>query len=197
MSKLLSMMMAKGSGGVEFKTSIYTTGNAYINTHLANIDGYIIDVEVLDYPTSSGSTSNYVVGALTGSGESRIGNEINITYHPSFNSIFVCNYFNNSYANVVNYVSLNTKPQTVSLQCLNITTATPSELDVFVFAGNVNGSAMYFCNVIKIKNLQLFSGNTKVADLKPAIVNGESGMYDTVGQQFCGNANSVGSLVCE
>lgn len=197
MSKLLSMMMSDSGGGVEFKTSIYSQGNAYIDTMLSDIDGYNIEAIVLDYPTSSDPTSNNVVGALVGSTGQRTGNSISISYHPTYGSIFTCDYSNNSFANVYSMVSLHTKPQEVSFNSLQIPQATASGLNVFVFAANIGGDPMYFCNVIKIKNLQLFKGSVKVAELKPAIVNGESGVYDIVTETFYGNANSVGSLVCE
>lgn len=187
----------ESGGGVEFKTSIYSQGEAYIDTMLSDIDGYNIEAIVLDYPTSSGPTSNYVVGALNGNTGNQTGNNIRITFHPTYGPIFASSYFNNSYANIYSQVSLHTKPQEVSLNSLQIPQATASGFSVLVFAGNINGNPMYFCNVIKIKNLQLFKGSIKVADLKPAIVNGESGMYDTINEQFYGNTNSVGSLVCE
>lgn len=194
---LLNKNQIASGGGVEFKTSIYSQGEAYIDTMLSDIDGYNIEAIVTNYPGSSGPTSNYVVGALTGSSGHQIGNCMNISYHPTYGSIFSCNYFNNSFANIYRMVNLSTKPQEVSLNLLQIPQATAYGLNVFVFAGNINGNPMYFCNVIKIKNLQLFKGSIKVAELKPAIVNGESGMYDTVTETFHGNANSVGSLVCE
>lgn len=197
MSKLLSMMMSDKGSEVEFKTNIYSQGNAYIDTMLTDIDGYNIEAIVLDYPTSIGSTSDFIVGALSGSSGHQTGNVINISYHPNYGSMLSCNYYNNSYANVDTRVSLYTKPQEVTINIPNITQATAQDLNVFIFAGNINGTAMYFCNKIKIKNLQLFKESIKVAELKPAIVNGENGMYDTVTKTFYGNANSVGSLVCE
>ena len=72
----------------------------------------------------------------------------------------------------------------------------PDNTNITIFC--VIGSGGYLNNICAFSLIQLFdSSDNLLHELKPAIVNGESGMYDTVTKTFYGNANSVGSLVCE
>jgi len=182
MSKLLSMLMSSSGGGnVEFKTSIYTEGNAYISLDLSSLRGQSVKCrlkgECLNF-----SELYYLFGFSSGS------------QYDSYASYF----YNGS-------VSVAGSSQAVSISSPNfdltgnaVTMNNGYLSDFRLFSWKYSSTINFTNGKCKFSLFEILDSNDNILhQLKPAIVNGESGMYDTVTETFYGNANSVGSLVCE
>lgn len=200
MSKLLSMMMGSGKK-VEFKNYVYAIDNAYIETDIKLNENYKISIkgktkvsvtsQIIFFMAGSGSVSywNGTRAMLYLEGSSRycylnnlsIGNLYSINSGTTDN-VRVFTGTNGAYANDF----------TISLSRTN----TKTNYNLFLFFNNVE--SIYSNDNLKIKLIEIKDQNDNlIHEIKPAIVNGESGVYDTVTETFYGNANSVGSLVCE
>lgn len=199
MSALLGMMCEKKGGGVQFKTYCYALNNGCI----------LIDKEVNGFR---------VIGTLINTSESvntyksyYIAGGQKYSSNPSYwLGAFIWLPNNQKQKDVaIGYLGGNTSEELVSADGTIIKTDFDFERKSYssytitacgIFANyNIYNNTFdtYINNYAKTKEIVLYNGNNIVVDLKPAIVNGESGMYDTIEQKFYGNANSVGSLVCE
>ena len=170
-----------GGGEAKFKTSIYTEGNAYISLDLSHLQSQSIKCrlkgECLNF-----SELYYLFGFYSGA------------QYDSYQSFFD----NGS-------VSVAGSSQAVSISSPNFDltgnaiTMSSSYLSDFRLFSWKSGSTINFTSgKCKFSLFEILDSNDNILhQLKPAIVNGESGMYDTVTATFYGNANSVGSLVCE
>lgn len=182
MSSFRQLMMRKKGGGVEFKTSIYSQGNAYISLDLSALQGQQVKCrlkgECLNF-----SELYYLFGFSSGS---------------SYNSYQ--SYFYNGSVTVkdVSQVVSNSSPN-FDLTGSASTMSNSFISDFRLFSWERAGGTVNFTDgKCKFSLFEILdSSNNLLHQLKPAIVNGESGMYDTVTETFYGNANSVGSLVCE
>lgn len=208
---LLNKNQIASGGGVEFKTSIYSQDNAYINTGIANTNIYGLRVKgsvrvnsytghqqqiicgYIDYSSSGANISCFVNSTIGGSVPTNY-REVKISIKEGNTERDNIQIANNSGIIMVN---------TFDLKFIDTTnTGTKEQFEYKIFTGNranQGGSFIEFTNgVVALEIVELYdiSGNM-IAELKPAIVNGESGMYDTITETFYGNANSVGSLVCE
>lgn len=208
MSKLLSMLMKSKGGGIEFKTSIYATGNAYIQTDISANADYKINI-----------VGNVLVDTYTDQGSHYFFGANNPDQSPSY-------YLTGTLA-FIGY-NPNTSIPGIGLRSANNVAGynAPYKQDINIGSSGGHISAPYHFtlslshtvaydknfrvlsdwqhadrktnNMISIELIEIKDQNDNlIAELKPAIVNGESGMYDTVTETFYGNANSVGSLVCE
>lgn len=209
-SMILANMMRK-SEGVKFKTSIYSQDNAYINTGITNTNIYGLRVKgsvrvnsytghqqqiicgYIDYSSSGANISCFV--------NSTIGGTVPTNYREVKISIKEGNIERDNIQIADNSGII--KVNTFDLKFIDTTnTGTKGQFEYKIFTGNranQGGSFIEFTNgVVALEIVELYdiSGNM-IAELKPAIVNGENGMYDTIGQKFYGNSNSVGSLICE
>lgn len=186
-SVLLGNLMSKSGGGVEFKTSIYSQGNAYIEFNKdKHIDRfYTCDICFIvksistygilrfgRYYDDYGIGSMRVVGETSGSFRTYLTTNATGTETSVGDVVYdIDNIFNN--VNIYN---------------------SSSNWEFPIIRLFYSGMTENFL----LKYITFYGeNNTKVAELKPVIVNGESGIYDTVTETFYGNANSVGSLVCE
>lgn len=173
-----------GGGGVEFKTSIYAIDGAYIRTLENEFRyGYYIDIS---FYASSGIENGRTIFASQsngGTGYKRIFKDTvsyvaKLKVGTSYEDTEVGTILSNS-DNIFDDINMS-RNTSYNLLYYQIFSSSPSNDKIKI-------------HYIRIKD----SSKTLLAELKPAIVNGESGMYDTVTQTFYGNANSVGSLVCE
>lgn len=170
-----------GGGGIDFKTSIYTLGNAYISLDLSSLQGQSVKCrlkgECLDF-----SNLYYLFGYSSGS---------------SYNS-YQAYFYNGSVE-----VGDNSQAVSVSSPSFDITgqakTMNNNYLSDFrLFSWKYGSTINFTSGKCKFSLFEILDSNDNILhQLKPAIVNGESGMYDTVTETFYGNSNSVGSLVCE
>lgn len=209
-SMLLANMMSSG-GGVEFKTSIYSVGEAYIDTGIDNATIYGLRVKgrmrvnsysgykqqiicgYIDYSsyTSQSDLSCYV---------SAIGSPAPGQYWKT--SVTIKDNITSDSVQVAGSDGIITVFDFDVKLVSNDTTKTKKQFSYKIFTGerdNQGGTFFaYTDGVVALEVIEIYdvSGNM-IMELKPAIVNGESGMYDTVTETFYGNANSVGSLVCE
>lgn len=189
MSALLSMMMGSG-GGVEFKTRIYSQNNAYI---ILNIYANGIRVKGSVKTIKYGPIAHTIVGyRYSDNSQYTIAN---LSY--GYNSK-TCNLSIGSQNNIQNTQLINSAGEIIQenfdVTRKNLVGWTNWGILAQNYYGNYDN---FFNDVGRIELITLFQNNNEVVNLVPAIVNGESGMYDTIGQKFYGNANSVGSLVCE
>lgn len=191
MSKLLSMMMSSSGGGVEFKTSIYATDGAYIQTdiNISNVTKIRAKGENISYQAQSGSRRFVCQAVDVNSGYNGISVYIGYYNNPTIQVTLA--FFQNSYsASKSSYENL-INENTFDLILNNFTFTTPVVNTFSIFKDAIYGQ-------INFELFEFYDQNDNLLhELKPAIVNGESGMYDTVTETFYGNANSVGSLVCE
>lgn len=195
-SMILANMMSKKGGGVEFKTSIYATGGAYIVTPFTFGEIYGIKAKgsVTSWLTVSDETYPMIAGYVSGNytqkrGVCLIKNSGNKCVSININDNIVQSVNNESIFDLTNQQS---SPVGVNNYAFPI------------FAQNSSGSSFLpltkwsTYGSVKLEEIVLFNQNlNKIAHFKPAIVEGESGMYDTINEQFYGNANTVGSLICE
>ena len=197
------MMRNKGGGGVEFKTSIYATGNAYmvISPNITTKYGFKIVGTLLDTTSTSFSYRTPTIVGFRKSSSNPTG-----WCNGSF--LFIANskqkYVRVGYGGGTEEIELINSDGTViatdfSIEKKNLETPpTNNKCGLLADYFDYNNSFSNFLNnTAKVKQIIIYDGDTEVANLLPAIVNGESGMYDTVTETFYGNANSVGSLVCE
>ena len=200
-----------GGGNVEFMTSIYSIGQAYIDTGIDNttifglrvkgrmrVDNYSgykqqIICGYIDYSsyTSQSDLSCYVYAIGSPAPEQYWKTSVTIKDNITSDNVQVAG--SNGTITVFDF----------DLKLVSVdTTKTKKQFSYKIFTGERdNQSGTFFAytdGVVALEVVELYdiSGNM-IAELKPAIVNGENGMYDTIGQQFYGNANSSGSLVCE
>lgn len=213
-SMLLANMMTGSGGGVEFKSKVFATDDAYIQTdfNLNNVAKIRIsgNLENYNWNNFSGTYSRWyqVFGSLKYSEGVGIGTIFAIEYHFEYNpaqrklnaylgSFSGGNFFSDSVSSLLAQGTDTTPKTTFDLTYSNIT-QNPDNTNIKIFKGIVYGTDTYINDFCAFSLIQLFdSSDNLLHELKPAIVNGESGMYDTVTETFYGNANSVGSLVCE
>lgn len=187
MSSFRQLMMRNKGGGVEFKDYIYSIDGAYI---LFNTDRHIERFYACDVSFMIKSRSTYGIVNFRryyddySLGNMRVIGETSGSYRTYL---------------TINLTGTDTEIGDVSYQTDNVF----NNINIY------NSSSVYAKPTVKLlyyqmtanfllKNIVFYGeNNTKVAELKPAIVNGENGLYDTVGNQFYGNSNSSGSLVCE
>lgn len=183
-SMLLANMLSGKGGGVEFKTSIYAIDGAYIRTLENEFSyGYYID---LSFYASSGIENDRPIFASqssAGTGYKRIykdtvSNVAKLKVGTNYSQMEVGIILSES-DNIFDDINMS-RNTIYPLLYYQIFSSSPSNDKIKI-------------HYIRIKD----SSKNLLADLKPAIVNGESGMYDTVTETFYGNTNSVGSLVCE
>lgn len=202
MSKLLSMLMkSKSGGGVEFKTYCYALNNGYIQTDISANADYKIRVkgQLTQNFTDSSKTFVFLGGIYYDMYGKYTGTRFSVGYNPNLSSnVISLRSFNNkyiyepTYSNEIN-VSTTVRPYSFD-GTLNNTVPYNTNFVIFASSDFVYNSNDYiYIELIEIKD----QSDNLLHELKPAIVNGESGMYDTIEQKFYGNANSVGSLVCE
>ena len=181
----------ESGGGIKFKTSIYATDNAYILLDRITANGIRVKGNIKTIKT--GPATHTIVAFRTSSTSFTMAN---ISYQ--YNSI-VCNLTMGSQNNISNTQLINSSGQIV-LENFDVT---KKNMTTFyakwgILCQNNNGSIdSYFNDVGRINLITLLYNDNEVANLVPAIVNGENGMYDTINEKFYGNANSVGSLICE
>lgn len=197
-SMLLANMMSK-SGGVEFKTYCYALNNGCILID-KEVDGFRVVGTLINTEQSVSSYTNYYIAGATA-----------YSSNPSYWLGAFINMPNNQKQKLIaiGYLGDNITEELVSADGTVIKTDfdferksyssyTIAKCGIFASYRIYNDTFNFFMNdFVKMKEIILYKGNDIVADLKPAIVNGKSGMYDTVTETFYGNANSVGSLVCE
>lgn len=187
MSALLGMMCEKKGGGIEFKTAVVSTGSAYISVPLyqdvkrIDIEGTATNTTLYSkqtflqtyyYYSSSYSYNGYGINCEIGTSAGQRQYTMNL-YSFSYGG-------NSNLAQLSSSRSADFNVSAVFENAFNLV-----HLFLLAFGGKTKK--------VKIYN----SNNVLLGEFLPAIVNGESGMYDTIGQQFYANANSVGSLVCE
>lgn len=199
-SMLLANMMSKKGGGVEFKTYCYALNNATClidlgsNNLLAGI--YVKGTLTTNYPSTTGwkvmcggasSSTQYIDSFLSFNNLSTKNTEVKTGNAGGFNTETLID----SSGNIIKTDFESSKK--------GMNTMTGSKIGIFAQYSNYNNTFMYYVNdFVKIKNIVLYDINdNEIANLVPAIVNGENGMYDTINEQIYGNANSVGSLICE
>lgn len=201
MSMFHELMMRKKGGGVEYKTLVYATDNAYIQTDISANDDYKIKITgTIKTQTYTNAGSNYFFDGAYFS-FNLTGTIAFIGYNPGNKNVTICLRSGNNqasyqatYKNDITVGSNGTVTQPNYTLSLEHTIPYNKNFGIFRCENENNYSNdLVAISLIEIKD----QNNNLIAELKPAIVNGESGMYDTVGQQFYANANSVGSLVCE
>ena len=183
-----------GGGNVEFKTSIYATDNAYIQTDISMNENYKIRVTGKRNKSYNSTNYLYIFGGSKSSGSYPLGTDCYFSYSSgaSKNVVAILTYNGTGY------------PPTSSASHyfgsddfdLSLNAYTNNTVSFTIFCSNsING---FLNDYVSLSLIEIKDQNDNLLhELKPAIVNGESGMYDTVTQTFYGNANSVGSLVCE
>ena len=187
MSSFRQLMMREKGGGIEFKTAVVSTGNAYISVPLYQ-DVKRIDIEGTATNTEMYSKQTFVTTYYYYSGSySYNGYGINCEIGTSAGQkAYKINLYSFSYGGSS---TITTFPSSYS-----------ADFNVSVVFENAFNPVHLFRLAVagKTKSVKIYNSNdVLLGEFLPAIVNGESGMYDTVGQQFYANANSVGSLVCE
>ena len=187
MSSFRQLMMKAKGGGIEFKTAVVSTGGAYISVPLYQ-DVKRIDIEGTATNTELYSKQTFVSAYYYyGGSYSYNGYGINCEIVTSAGrKAYKINLYSFSYGGTSN---ITTFPSSFSAD-FNVSA---------VFANAFNVVHRFDLAVGgKTKSVKIYNSNdVLLGEFLPAIVNGESGMYDTVGQQFYANANLVGSLVCE
>lgn len=196
MKKLLSMVMESKSN-VVFKNYCYALNNAYIQTDISANADYKIRLKgkiLVDTFQSFGGTYPFR-GFIQGSSR-YTGTYLSLTTNPSnyVNSLFFRSInddyaYNPTYQDILQVGNGNDEITTHNFD-LTLPHTIPCDVQFKLFEAS---SSIIAFKIIEIKD----QNDNLIAELKPATVNGENGMYDTIGQQFYGNANSVGSLVCE
>lgn len=187
MSALLGMMCEKKGGGIEFKTAVVSTGNAYISVPLYQ-DVKRIDIEGTATNTELYSKQNFLQAYKT--------------YYGGYNytGYYILNEVSLSGGKHVNYIKITNFSYGGSSDIATLSSSSSADFNVSYTFENAFNVVHRFKLALagKTKSVKIYnSNNVLLGEFLPAIVNGESGMYDTVGQQFYTNANSVGSLVCE
>ena len=187
MSSFRQLMMREKGGGIEFKTAVVSTGNAYISVPLYQ-DVKRIDIEGTTTNTTLYSKQYFVQLYKTYSGS------YNYTGYNILNEISL------SGGLAVNYIKVNIFSYGGGSDIAILSSSSSKNFNVSYTFENAFNVVYKFELALggKTKSVKIYnSSNVLLGEFLPAIVNGESGMYDTVGQQFYTNANSVGSLVCE
>ena len=198
-SMLLANLMSKSGGGVEFKTYCYALNNGCILID-KEVNGFRVIGTLLNTTESTDTYKSYYIAGTTRSSSMPsywLGAFIWLPNNQKQKLVAIGYMGGNTSDELVNadgtIVKTDFDFERKSYSSYNI-----SACGIFANSNIYNNTFDTFINnYAKMKEIILYKGNDIVADLKPAIVNGESGMYDTIGQQFYGNANSVGSLVCE
>lgn len=205
-SMILANMMSDNSGNdIQFKNYIYALNNGYIDTGInSGITSIRIKGKWLKSSYSS-STQIYFFGNLSqqsiAGGTYRTG----VLGFGRYESNRVTTFLN-SYSNTSGTTS--TAKQYNSEQSSSDITIPSFDItqdrvyfasgNSFRILGSRNvGSTMCSNDTFGIELVEFYNNGELVNQFKPAIVNNEHGMYDTVTQTFLGNANSVGSLICE
>jgi hypothetical protein len=197
-SMLLANMMSK-SGGVEFKTYCYAQNNGCILID-KEVDGFRVVGTLVNTIENVNTYKSYYIGAGTtySSNPTRwLGAFIWLPNNQKQKLVAIGYMGGNTTDELVNADGTIVKTD-FDFERKSYSSYTISACGIFanynIYNNSFNG---YINDYVKMKEIILYKGNNIVADLKPAIVNGERGMYDTIEQKFYGNANSVGSLVCE
>lgn len=187
MSSFRQLMMREKGGGVEFKNAIYPSGSAYISLPLYQ-DLKKIEISGVVTNTAQYARQTFVLfykqysSAYSYEGYS-IQSYIRVSAGMGYRDI---NFNNFNYSSTISTVNLSS----LTSNDFNVTATLTEAINI------VNEFKVVMDG--KTKSIKLYNSNdVLIGELLPAIVNGENGMYDTVGQQFYTNANSVGSLVCE
>lgn len=199
-SMILANMMSK-SGGVQFKTSIYATDNAYIQTDISANADYKIRVkgQLTQYFTDGSKTFCFLGSIYYDTYGKYTGTQFSVGYNPNISrNVISLRSYNNRYIYEPTYsndISVSTILRPYSFDCtLNNTIPYNTNFVIFALSDfTYKSNDCIYIELIEIKD----QNDNLIAELKPAIVNGESGMYDIIEEKFYGNANSVGSLVCE
>lgn len=198
MKKLLSMVMESKSN-VVFKNYCYALNNGCILID-KEVDGFrVVGTLINTEQTVSSYTSYYIAGASTYSSNPSywLGAYIQMPNNQKQKKIAI-DYLGGSITEELVSADGTVIKTDFDFERKSYSTYTISKCGIFANYRIYDNTFDFFMNdFMKIKEIVLYKGNDIVADLKPAIVSGESGMYDTVSETFYGNANSVGSLVCE
>ena len=198
-SMLLANMMSSSGESVEFKTYCYAQNNGCILID-KEVDGFRVIGTLINTEQSVSSYIDYFIAGAT-----------KYSSNPSYWLGAFIRLPNNQKQKLVaiGYMGGNSSDELVSadgtivktdfdFERKSFSSYTISKCGIFVNYNIYNNTFDKFLNdFAKIKEIVLYKGNDTISDLKPAIVNGKSGMYDTVTETFYGNANSVGSLICE
>ena len=181
-SMLLANMMSSKGGGVEFKTYCYALNNGCCLIEGLTVNGFKVKGKLID---TSSVFSSYMSWTIAGGSQYKTGA-----------TNWMSAIFDGLVDSLGNIIKTDFEFSRTDFSGYSLT-----KLCLFAYLWGYMEQNNYFQNFmndkVKIQNIVLYNGNTEVANLVPAIVNGESGMYDTINEQFYGNANSVGSLVCE
>lgn len=193
-SILLANMMQNNSG-IEFKNYCYALNNAYIQTDISLNENFNVRVAGKRNKSYTSATSLFLFGASGASGSYTLGTNCTFSYSSGIgqSSVAILTYDGTGYppsGSTRHYFGANDFDISLSNVYYNNTVSIimfcSRHIDYFL-------NDYVFISLIEIKDLS----DNLIVELKPAIVNGENGMYDTVGQKFYGNTNSVGSIVCE
>lgn len=188
MSSFRQLMMKKKGGGIEFKTAVVSTGGAYISVPLYQ-DVKRIDIEGTTTITTLGLKQNFIFAYY------------NYLSQTSYNAYVIYNEVSTSAGRRVNRIVLGTANYGGGGSTIaQLSSSNSADFNVSAVFENAFNSVHSFqlAREGKTKSVKIYNSNdVLLGEFLPAIVNGESGMYDTVGQQFYANANSIGSLVCE
>ncbi len=205
MSKLLSVLMSSsGGGGIKFKTYCYALNNGCCLIEDLTVNGFKVKGKLIDTSSISNSNRNlYIVGGsqYTSNPSYWTGCFLSMTANSQKKTISI-GYMGGSTGEQLVDSSGNIIKTDFEYSRINFNTGySLTKFCLFAYLKGYKTQDNVFENFmndkIKVQNIVLYNGNTEVANLIPAIVKSESGMYDTINEQFYGNANSVGSLVCE
>lgn len=201
-SMLLANMMSN-KGGVEFKTYCYALNDGCCLIEGLTVNGFKVKGKLID---TSSVFSSYVSWIIAGGSQYKTGatNWLSAGVFSTQNSQqkrLGIGYMGGSIYDELVDSSGNIIKTDFEFSRTGFSGYSLTKLCLFAYLWGYMEQNNYFQNFmndkVKIQNIVLYNGNTEVANLVPAIVEGESGMFDTINEQFYGNANSVGSLVCE
>lgn len=203
-SMLLANMMSNNQG-IQFKTHIYATGNAFIDT------GVRSDIT-----------------AIKIKGEWRVSSYSSSTEIYYFGNLIRQSIAGGTYTTgVVGFGRKESDGVVTELDSYSVTSGTTDRKYVYnssggssdisspkfnlgqsklffggnrsfyILAARVDTHVRYSNDTFAIETVKFYNGSQLVNEFRPAIVNDECGMYDTVTGIFHRNANSTGSLICE
>ena len=198
-SMLLANMLTRNGGGIDFKTYCYAIDNAYIQTDISANGDYKIRLKgkiLVDTFNIAGGVYPFEGFTTTNSGSKYLGTYMSLATNPNgyINTLFFRSInndypYNPTYQNNLQVGNGNNEITTHNFD-LTLSHTIPCDVQYKLFKSS---SSLIAFEIIQIKD----QNDNLLHELKPTIINGESGMYDTVTQTFYGNSNSVGSLVCE
>ena len=198
-SMLLANMMSSSGNSVEFKTYCYAQNNGCILID-KEVDGFRVVGTLINTEQSVSSYINYFIAGATNYSSNPnywLGGSIRLPNNQKQKLVVIGNMSGILTDELVSADGTVIKTD-FDFERKSFSSYTISKCGIFANYNIYNNTFDKFLNdFAKIKEIVLYKGNDIIADLKPVIVNGESGMYDTVTETFYENANSVGSLICE